>query len=80
MLEAFHKNPSPTSITTHLPTFDSTNELARITECLLHGKYENDEYDCLRHAHTSLKLQEASDLVLEQNALYTPKHSAPRLL
>ena len=40
MLDAFNKTPSPTSITTHLSTFDSTNELARITECLLHGKYE----------------------------------------
>ena len=57
MLDAYHKTPSPTSITTHLSPFDSTNELARITECLLHGKYETDEYDSLRHAHTSLKLQ-----------------------
>jgi hypothetical protein len=68
MMSRLHRSPSPTSITTHLSTFDSTNELARITECLLHGKYEIDEYDSLRHAHTSLMLQGASDLVLELNA------------
>ena len=68
MLDTFNTNASPTSVTTHLSTFDHIEELARITECLLQGTYDIDQYDSLRHAHTILKLQNASDSALEKNA------------
>jgi hypothetical protein len=68
LLDTFSTNASPTSVTTHLSTFDNIEELARITECLLQGTYEIDQYDSLHHAHTILKLQNASDSVL--NSLY----------
>ena len=68
MLDAFNTTASPTSITTHLSTFDSTKELERITECLLQGKYETDEQDSLHHAETTLMMQAAADSEIEHSA------------
>ena len=68
LLKTFNKTASPTSITTHLSTFDITEELARTTECLVRGKYETDAHDSLTHAHRTLKIQVASDSALEKNA------------
>ena len=68
MLDAFNTTASPTSISTHLSTFDSTKELRRITDCFLQRKYETDEYDSLHQAETTLMIQETADSKIEQNA------------
>ena len=68
MWRCFPCTSRPTSITTHLSTFDNTEELARTTKCLVQGKYETDAHDSLTHAHRTLKIQVASDSALEKNA------------
>jgi hypothetical protein len=68
LLKIFNKTASPTSITTHLSTFDNTNELARITERLLQGNYETGEFDSLHHAQTTFNMQVAANAMLEKRA------------